>query len=304
MTTAIGVGLMQAGVRLEKLAAHPQVPFVSKPFYDWDYRDGTKWAAFYCRASGVLLRFHDVADFELSPDGMSVRCAPVVGVSDATVEHLYLNQVLPLALSRIGKLVFHASAVEVCGGAVSFSAESGRGKSTLAAAFAADGAPFLADDGLVLEAEKDIYVVEPSHPSVRLWGDSQKQILGFRAPAAPAESDTSKARLHAGGVLPHCGESKPLLAAYFLGDGSAETIAFRRLTPAQALVEWAKSSFLLDIDDKAQIAGHFCRIVALADRVPAFALDYPRCFEHLQGVLEAVRMHVKPFSPTCDEHPN
>ena len=174
---------------------------------------------------------------------------------------------------------------------------SGRGKSTLAAAFAANGAPFLADDGLVLEAEKDSYVVQPSHPSVRLWGDSQKQILGFEGRAAPAAGDTPKARLLAGGILPHCGESKPLLAAYFLGDGSAETIAFLRLTPAQALVEWAKSSFLLDIEDKAQIASHFHRIVALANRMPAFALDYPRRFEHLQRVLEAVRRHVKPFGP-------
>jgi hypothetical protein len=228
---------------------------------------------------------------------MSVRCVPVFGVSDATVEHLYLNQVLPLALSRIGKLVFHASAVEVRGGAVSFSAESGRGKSTLAAAFAADGAPFLADDGLVLEAENDSYVVQPSHSSVRLWGDSRKQILGFGA-QAPTPGDRPKARLLAGGVLPYCSESKPLLAAYFLGDGSAETIAFRQLTPAQALVEWAKSSFFLDIDDKARIASHFHRIVALANRMPAFALDYPRRYEHLQDVLEAVRKHIKPLGPT------
>jgi hypothetical protein len=297
MTTAVGLEA-SLPVRLLKLAARPQVLCASTPFYGWDFPDGTKWAAFYRHPTGILVRFYDLADFELPADGAIVLCAPALGVSDATVEHLFLNQVLPLALSRLGKLVFHASAVAVDGGAVSFSAETGRGKSTLAAAFAADGAPFLTDDGLVLDAEEDGYVVQPSHPSVRLWGDSEKQILGGRARAAPAANYTPKARLLAGGVLPHCGESKPLVAAYFLGDGSAESIAFRRLTPAQALVEWAKNSFLFDIEDNALIANHFDRIVALANRMPSFVLDYPRRYDHLPGVLAAVRNHVKRLSGT------
>jgi ATP-dependent phosphoenolpyruvate carboxykinase len=50
-------------------------------------------------------------------------------------QHLCLKQVLPLVLSKQGQRVFHASAVEVEveDGAVVFAAESGRGKSTLAA---------------------------------------------------------------------------------------------------------------------------------------------------------------------------
>jgi hypothetical protein len=292
MTNAISLRLMQA-IGLDKLAERPQAPCASMPFYSSDSRDGTKWAAFYRQASGILVRFYGLADFELSADGASVLCAPAPGACDATVEHLFLNQVLPLALSRLGKLVFHASAAAVEGGAVAFSAEAGRGKSTLAAAFAADGAPFLTDDGLVLEAAEDGYVVQPSHPSLRLWSDSEEQILGGRASAAPAASYTPKARLLAGGALPYCDESKPLIAAFFLGDGSAETITFQALSPMQALIEWAKNSFLLDIEDKALIAGHFDRIVALANRMPAFVLDYPRRYDHLQDVLEAVRVHVK-----------
>ena len=53
-----------------------------------------------------LLRFFDLADFAVSSDGHHVTCVPVPDISEETVNHLYLNQVLPLALSMLGKLVF------------------------------------------------------------------------------------------------------------------------------------------------------------------------------------------------------
>ena len=287
--------LMQSSelVRVEVKVARPQAPCETAPFFRSDFSDGTKWAAFYRRSAGILVRFHGLADFELSADGTRVSCASVPGVPDATVEHLFLNQVLPLALNRIGKLVFHASAVAIGGGAVCFSGEAGRGKSTLTAAFAIDGAPFLTDDALVLNAAEEGYDVEPTHPSLRLWGDSKDQILGGLAHAAPAVSYTPKARLLASGALPHCDKPKRLLAAYFLGDISAQSISIRPLGRAEALIEWARNSFILDIEDKSQIAEHFYNIAELADRLPAFVLDYPRRYDRLPSVLDSIRAHVR-----------
>src|SRR5688572_17324577 len=138
-------------VELGMSAPRDQGPCADAPFHGWSFPDGTPWTAFYRTSSGLLLRFPDLADFEVSADGRHVTCAPVPGISPATIEHLYLNQVLPLALSKLGKLVFHASAVDAGGGAVAFLAASGRGKSTLAAGFAVNGHQFLTDDGLVLE---------------------------------------------------------------------------------------------------------------------------------------------------------
>jgi hypothetical protein len=76
------------------------------------------WTEFHRANGGYLLRFPELGDFQVSADGLTVTCFPAPRVSDATSEHLYLNQVLPLVLSKLGKLVFHASAVEParCGG--------------------------------------------------------------------------------------------------------------------------------------------------------------------------------------------
>ncbi len=163
-------------VEFEIAAARPQAPLPA-PFHTWALPDGSPWTDFHRENGGYLLRFPDMADFQVSADAEHVTCHPVPGASDAVVQHLYLNQVLPLSLSKQGKLVFHASAVEVDGGAIAFVGVSGRGKSTLAASFAIDGYRFLTDDGLVVEPAERGHVALPSHPSIRLWEDSESALI-------------------------------------------------------------------------------------------------------------------------------
>jgi hypothetical protein len=261
------------------------------PFHVWVMPSGGDWMQFYRVDGGFLLRFPDLADFSLPPDGSNVVCIPVPGVSQPTLEHLYLNQVLPLVLGKHGSMVFHGSAVAMDRGAIVFLGSSGRGKSTLAAAFATQGRAFLTDDALVLDALNGRYTVQPSHASIRLWEDSRERLLDFDAALAPAVDYTSKARLLAGPGLVHCGEPRSLLTAYVLGDGSADGITFRRLSETENLLEWTKHSFLLDVEDRALVQQHFERVVALANRVSCYALDYPRRYDALDKVLAALTDH-------------
>ena len=170
--------------------------------------DGTLWTHFYRSDAGYLLRFPGLADFEVSGDGGQVQAWPAPGVTAATVEHLHLNQVVPLALSRQGKLMLHGSSVDVDGQGVAFVGVSGRGKSTLAASFATEGRRFLSDDGMHLEWADTQFQIIPSHPSVRLWEDSQDGAGRVGStPMAPAIDFTTKARLLAGGDLAYCGRA-------------------------------------------------------------------------------------------------
>ncbi len=280
-------------VNFSIISARSQVPPAVEAFYDWVLPDGRHWAKFYRHRSGFLLRFPALADFEITADGQHVTSAPVPGVSEATVEHLYFNQVLPLALSQLGNLVFHGSAVEVIDGAIAFLAESGRGKSTLAAAFAVNGKRFLTDDKLVLECNGRRYDVRPSAPSLRLWDDSEDWLLGGSGEKAPPVAYTDKARLLAGHIIPHCDQPKKLLAAYFLGDGNAEQITILRLTEAEALIAWTKHSFLLDVEDKALIGKHFDRTAELANSLACYRLDFPRRYSLLEKVLSSIIEHVR-----------
>lgn len=269
----------------------PQFPLDQPPFHEWVFPNGALWTRFYRTAAGYLLRFPDLADFEVSVEGDTVAAYPAPGVSEAAVRHLYLNQVLPLALSKQGKLVFHASAVEIGGMGVAFMGESGRGKSTLAASFATGGFRFLTDDGLTVEACDHGYRIVPSHPSIRLWKDSEAALLAPDTPAAPALEFTSKSRFLAGQAIAFCDSPRPLRRVYFLGQGGASRIAFQRLSPAEALIELVKHSFLLDIEEREMLAAHFDELSGLASLPIYYRLDYQRDFEGLARLRQAVIEH-------------
>ena len=271
--------------------ARPLAPVREVVFHQWVFPDGTPWTQFFRQGAGYLLRFPELADFEVSADGFSVQGFPAPGVPSPTVEHLYLNQVMPLALSRQGKLVLHGSAVNIGGQGVAFLGESGRGKSTLAASFASEGTCFLTDDGLRLDWLGDRCMILPSHASIRLWKDSQDALIGQGAAIAPAVSFTSKVRFLAGSAISFCDEARPLRHVFFLGAGEAQTPTIEPLRPAEAVIEMVKHSFLLDVEARDMLARHFDDLTRLAGLPIYFRLDYPRRYNGLAAVREAVIRH-------------
>lgn len=280
-----------AGYRL--LDAREQEELRSVPFHEWTFPDGEPWTRFYRTDSGYLLRFPDLADFEICGSSLAVSCRPAPEVCAQTCEHLFLNQVLPLVQSKRGKLVFHASAVEVAGVAIAFLAESGRGKSTLAASFATSGHRFLTDDGLVLEPGGAGFAAQPSHPSIRLWEDSQRALVGAGTAVSPEVQYTDKARFLAGTGIAFCPQPRLLKRAYFLGDGRAGSITFQRMPAAEAMMAWVGNSFLLDPKEHALLASHFQKVAELVNQMSCYRLDYPRRYEELPRLRHAVVEHLQ-----------
>ena len=280
-------------INYRQLPARIQAELEIDPFHNTTFPDNTPWTQFFRIDVGYLLRFPDLADYRVSADGSNVTCFPAPDVAEATTQHLYLNQVLPLALSKMGKLVFHASAVEVGDSAVAFVGESGRGKSTLAASFALSGFRFLTDDGLVVESGGDGYLAFPSHPSIRLWQDSQEVLIPSGTEPTPSLDFTSKARFLAGKNIVFCDQPRSLRRVYFLGDGSAPKLIFQRMTAAEAFIEWVKHSFLLDVEEKTLLAGQFDQVAQLIRQPIHYRLDYPRHFEELTQVRQAIVRHVQ-----------
>ena len=262
----------------------------SEPFQELLSPDGSLWAQFFRVEAGYLLRFPGMADFEVPAKGQSILGWPLPHTAASSIQHLFLNQVLPLAQSRLGHLVFHASAVVIDSVCVAFMGESGRGKSTLAASFAAAGFPFLTDDSLFVEQGAQACRVLPSHPSIRLWDDSQRELIS-NPTLAPALTFTNKARLLAGDELPFCDQSQVLRRCYVLGPGSATAVEIESLTPSAALVALLRNSFLLDLDQQAALAAHFDELSQLVREPMFFSLDYPRRYDNLEPVRQAIIGH-------------
>ena len=279
-------------IRYTVMPEREQASIKSTPFHRYVLDDDTVWSEFYHSGDGYLLRFPKLADFEVSADGTNVIAHPVTDVDDATVEHLYINQLVPLALSRQGKPAFHASVVTVPGGAVAFLGKTGMGKSTLAASFALRDAAFLTDDALLIEESGGQCFAEPSHASLRLWEDSVEALIAPDTAKAAAISFSTKARLLAGNTLTYVEERQPLLAAFVLNWDDAETITIDELAGLDRYMAWLENSFLLDIEDNDLLTQHFEWTHRISESVPTFALDYPRDYGMLPDVRRAVRQCV------------
>jgi len=269
-----------------------QAALDAEPFHRYTFDDGTVWTEFYRSGDAYLLRFPELADFEVSADGSKVTAHPAPDTDESTVEHLYINQLVPLALSRQGRPAYHASVVTVPGGAVAFLGKTGAGKSTLAASFALGDATFLTDDALLVEEIDGGCLVMPSHASLRLWEDSVEALDSEANPLADPVSYSTKARLLADGALAHTDEPQLLLAAYVLEQHDTTDVTINALTGLDRYMAWLGNSFLLDIEDHDLLSQHFEWTHRISGAVPTFELDYPRDYGILQDVQNTVRRHV------------
>lgn len=278
-----------------------QQELATEPFQHWTVPGrANAWCEFrrLPKRDAFHLRFPELADFEVRNGGQSVAAFPVPGVDPDTVEHLYLNQVLPLALNLQGAPVFHGSAVALSeDGATAFLGASGHGKSTLATYLTAQGATLYSDDALVVALVQAGCLLHPSHPSVRLWQDSLNALGSESLPAGRTIAYNSKVRIPAeAGRIRMAVHPTPLRRAYFLGDGQADSVQLRAITGHAAALRWIEHAFVLDVRDPATMKANLEHAAWLANLGISYELDYPRDFAFLPAVRHAL-MEADPSTP-------
>lgn len=247
-------------------------------FHSWPSRDATgrtrrtPWLSFARTATGYLLRFPDLADFEVSRAGDRIRCRPRPRLARSTLRHLLLDQVLPVTLSHRGHLVLHASAVHVPRiGAIAFAGPAGCGKSTLAAALSLRGCRTLTDDCLVIAGDRRSRTILPGYAGIRLWRTTARA-LGFQLGVAVAHY-TSKRRLDAN-EAPFHQRPSPVKAMFVLGRrvSTGKPTQVLPLDPRERLMSLAAYAYLLDVGDRRQLARMFRDLSGLVEDVPVCRL--------------------------------
>ena len=188
--------------------------------------------------------------------------------------------------------MIHGSAISVPDGVVVFMGDSGHGKSTLAASFQSAGWALLSDDCVRFTNNSSGGVdCVPTYRSLRLWPDSADSVMASTS-FEPIASDSDKRRLG----LPN---SSPAVAAgvaaiCVLGDPSdgAPDVRFSALPPARAVSLLLAQCFRLDPTDAEATKRTFEGCADVVERVPVVELSYPRDYDRLPEVREAVLRRV------------
>jgi GTPase SAR1 family protein len=258
----------------------------------WSLEDGTPWLLLGRLASGYLLRFPEMGDFAVSQDAGDIRCYARSHTPAATIRHLFLDQVVPLLLSRQGCLVLHGSAVSVPEGAIAFVGPTGSGKSTLASSFSKDGMAVLTDDCLLLQEECGRLTAIPSYPGVRLWPETADAMFGKGKTLAEVAHYTEKRRVDRSVGIEFCTRPTELRRMYFLPPPEeAEQTAEVRIEPLSsrdAVVELVKYTYLIDVTDRQRLRQEFERLSRVAVQPLFYRLACPRDFSRLAEVRQAI----------------
>jgi hypothetical protein len=251
-------------------------PLPGKPFLD---------ARLYASAGTYHLWVNGAGGgwFEIVPERPSIGAPPT---EDAVrrEERLWGVPAMLCFLAR-GDLPLHAAAVEVNGAAVLLAAPSQFGKTTLAAAFAAQGHRVLSEDLCCLRGGASFSVL-PGPAMLRLRHDVAAG-LGFEEwPVIGRDAD----RVHV--ALPDAtrgnSEPVPVRAAVLLREAAAG-LELTRIGPAEALPDlWALSFRLPTQADRLRC---FEGIVRLADEVPVWNLTRPVRLDALHTTVERVVAH-------------
>lgn len=256
----------------------------------WRLPDRRAWMRVARMTRGHLVQFPGYAEFEVSP--AAIVCHPRAGVPIATVRHLLLDQLLPAILTSRARLVLHASAVAIRGGAIGFLGTAGVGKSTVAAALVRGGASIVTDDALVLDWNGDGVHAVPSYPGLRLWPDSRRLLGSWRPIRRARVAHYSRKERWSGAGVPFCRSRLPLRALYVVTPGNVCRLV--PLSARQSMLALVRHSMMLDATDPKTIKQGFELAARLVDRVPVARLIVPPGAKALSDVCRSVFDRAQP----------
>lgn len=197
-----------------------------------------------------------------------------------------LGPVLGLLLRLRGITCLHASAVAFDDWCAVFVGAEGAGKSTTAAAFAAQGQPVLSDDvvalGLASPAfsksasnadirRTSLFHVSPAYPHICLWPDSVQMVPGLPQDLPQLAPDWDKRRLALGpDGIHYAPQPLPLAAIYIFAERrAAPAPAIQPCLPKNALLSLVANTYANNVLSPELRAQEFSLLDSLVASVPA-----------------------------------
>lgn len=232
----------------------------------------------YCRSA---------ASFDVSTKRRAIDVAVVRGprISRDRFEHTLLHGFVPNVLAACGDTVFHAASVVIAGKAFLFSGDSGMGKSTLAAGFAARGHSVLAEDIARVEWRDGQLVTFASYPGARLRSNSfLLPSLSGNTPR-PGRFGLPKFRV-LDEATPRTLDPFPVGGVLLLRRARHTIPRLRRLRPTEAMPGLMRGMFLQALPRDTRSREAIERAARVWSSVPVLELTYRRSAHHFERLLD------------------
>lgn len=269
---------------LRRSAGRPDIDIRLTPL-GFDAPRGNEWSS--VREDGAFVGWDGVGTFRVS-GGCEIAVDPDPAVTPDRLRLFLLGAAIGVLLHQRGRLVLHASAVEVEGAAVAFLAPKWWGKSTMAAIFHARGYKLITDDVLAVDLAAPTPRVLPGFPQMKLWPDTLELIGKGSSNFPRLHPDLEKRDYRIAARF--TGEATPLRAFYLLGPGEAPSVEAMdsRAALAELIGHWYCARFSYETLKSLGIESHFLGSADLVSRVPFYHLGRPRSLAAMPQVATAV----------------
>jgi len=238
----------------------------------------------------VLFLIPEGAVITLHPHGL-IEVATTAAMPEDLLCHVLIGQVLPNALVDRGMTPLHASAVR-CGSRVwCFVGDSGLGKSTMAAAFLAQGSDVLCDDVTPLSWQNEHPWCHPGPGRLKLWPDVIAALQLSRRKRRPIHGQHLKSVVDASSGL---SQPQAISRIFHLVESPDGIIRSTTLTGPDAVPLLYSNIFGHRRTSTSARAEHFARTtrVAMSGRLAQLAI--PRSLERLPEVMAYLAAQPEP----------
>ena len=237
---------------------------------------------------GMTLMLEEAMEFSIEERGRRIGFRLRPGMALDQVRPALYGLVLSFVLHYKGITNVHASAAVADGRALALLAESGTGKSTIAAALAEAGYPLLTDDVLALRQSRQGFEAQPGYPRISLSQASAQAILGRPAFGETKGKDGKTAVPVGQGWGTFCGKTVPLGALFVLRRGANAPVTTQRLSKADAVGALLEHTHAIAFMPQAMIQHSLGFIANLTASTPVWSLSYPSGFRHVGQVVSVI----------------
>lgn len=251
----------------------------------FDAPAGDEWSS-VCQ-DGTFVGWEGVGTFRVS-GGCEIAVDSDPAVTPDRLRLFLLGAAIGVLLHQRGRLVLHASAMEVDGGAVAFLGPKWWGKSTMAAILHARGYKLITDDVLAVDLAAPTPLVLPGVPQMKLWPDTLELVGKGRSNLPRLHADLEKRDYRIAARFTR--EATPLRAVYVLGPAEAPSVEAMdsRAALSELIGHWYCARFSYETLKSLGIESHFLGSADLVSRVPFYHLGRPRKLTAMPQVATAV----------------
>lgn len=239
---------------------------------------------------GLYMRWQGLFDLLVSSDGARICCRNFSRCGFDYIEAYVMNYAVSAALLQQGEETLHATVVDINGCVIGLLGTSGAGKSTLASFLRTIGGEIVTDDVLRICISQGMALAYPGPHRLKLFPEAARRFLPDASPSSRWSPMRDKSVFDLG-VAGAARAPRHLNALYHLRSPETEKdglIVVTRLGGRELFRTISASTMNNALQTPGRLLRHFRFVERLARVVPVYGLAYPRRFEALEDVADAI----------------